>query len=80
MCFNFNSLIKFVIIFIVYNGRKAKLQVFKNICRNMPNTISLILYKTRMTTFIKTKFKKSDDQTNIDKYRVAAYITEYQII
>ena len=39
----------------------------------MPNTISLILYKTRMTTFIKTKFKKSDDQTNIDKYRVAAY-------
>ena len=31
-----------------------------------------------MTTFIKTKFKKSDDQTNIDKYRVAANITEYQ--
>ena len=27
-----------------------------------------------MTTFIKTKFKKSDDQTNIDKYRVAATI------
>ena len=25
-----------------------------------------------MTTFIKTKFKKSDDQTNIDKYSVAA--------
>ena len=23
---------------------------------------------TKMTTFIKTKFKKSDDQTNIDKY------------
>ena len=32
-----------------------------------------------MTTFIKTKFKKSDDQTNIDKYRVAANIIEYQI-
>ncbi len=31
---------------------------------------------TRMTTFIKTKFKKSDDQTNIDKFRVAANITE----
>ena len=31
-----------------------------------------------MTSFIKTKFKKSDDQTNIDKYRVAANITEYQ--
>ncbi len=26
--------------------------------------------KTRMTTFIKTKFKVSDDQTNIDKYRI----------
>ena len=30
-----------------------------------------------MTTFIK---KKSDDQTNIDKYRVAPNITEYHII
>ena len=25
------------------------------------------LFKTRMTTFIKEKLKKSDDQTNIDK-------------
>ncbi len=25
----------------------------------------------------KTKFKKSDDQTNIDKYRVTANITEF---
>ena len=33
-----------------------------------------------MTTFIKMKFKKSDDQTTIDKYRVAANITEYHII
>ncbi len=32
-----------------------------------------------MTTLIKTKFKKSDDQINIDKYRVAANITEYHI-
>ena len=32
-----------------------------------------------MTTFIKTKFKKSDDQTNIDIYRVAANITECHI-
>ena len=36
--------------------------------------------KTRMTPFIKTKFKISDDQTNIDKYRLAANITEYHII
>ena len=33
-----------------------------------------------MTTFIKTKFKISDDQTNIDKYRLDANITEYHII
>ena len=33
-----------------------------------------------MTTFIKTKLKKSVDQTIIDKYRVAANITEYHII
>ena len=38
------------------------------------------IHITRMTTFIKTKFKKSDDHTNIDKYRVAANITEYYII
>ena len=30
-----------------------------------------------MTTFIKTKLKISDDQTNIDKYRLAANITLY---
>ncbi len=36
--------------------------------------------KTRMATFIKTKFKISDNQTNIDKYRLAANITEYHII
>ena len=29
-----------------------------------------------MRTFIKTKFKKSDDKTNIDKYRVKANITK----
>ena len=33
-----------------------------------------------MTTFIKTKVKISDDETNIDKYSLAAYITEYHII
>ena len=33
-----------------------------------------------MTTLIKTKFKISDDQTNIDKYRLATNITEYHII
>ena len=38
-----------------------------------------IVRLTRMTTFIKTKFNKSDDQTNIDNIcRVAANITEYQ--
>ena len=33
-----------------------------------------------MTTFIKMKFKVSDDRTNIYKYRLAANITEYHII
>ena len=33
-----------------------------------------------MTTLITAKLKKTDDQTNIDKYRVAANITEYYII
>ena len=33
-----------------------------------------------MTTFLKKKFKISDDQTNFDKYRLAANITEYHII
>ncbi len=33
-----------------------------------------------MTTFIKTKFKVSVDHTNIDKYKLAANITEYHII
>ena len=33
-----------------------------------------------MTTFIKSKFKIPDDQTNTDKYRLAANITEYHII
>ncbi len=33
-----------------------------------------------MTTFIITKFKKSDYQTNIVKYRVAANISEYHIM
>ena len=33
-----------------------------------------------MTTFIKTKLNKLDNQTNIDKYRVNANITEYHNI
>ena len=33
-----------------------------------------------MTTLRKVKLKKSDDPTNIDKYRVAANITKYHII
>ena len=33
-----------------------------------------------MTTFIKAKLKKSDDQKNIEKCRVAANIREFHII
>ena len=42
--------------------------------------IVIVIIKTGMTTFIKTKLKKSDNQTNIGKYRVAADIAEYHII
>ena len=34
---------------------------------------------TRMTTFMKAKLKKSDDQTNIEKYRVPENILPYYI-
>ncbi len=33
-----------------------------------------------MTTFIKGTLKKSYDQMNIDKYRIAANIIEYHVI
>ncbi len=33
-----------------------------------------------MTTFIKMKLNISDDQTDIDKYRLAANVTEYHIL
>ena len=38
------------------------------------------MIETRMTTFIKMKFKISEDQTNIDMHRLAAYITKYHIL
>ena len=38
------------------------------------------MFITRMTTFIKTNFKISDDQTNIDMYRLVANITVYHTI
>ncbi len=41
--------------------------------------LSFISSKTRMTTYI-SEAKKTDDQTKIDTYRVAANITEYHII
>ena len=44
----------------------------------VPDFTHLKVLATRMTTFIKTKYKKSDDQTIIDKYRVAANIILYQ--
>ncbi len=52
-------------------------------CHWLLNTDSIKIWKlcikTRMTTFIETKFKISNDQMNIDKYRLAANITEYHI-
>ena len=59
---------------------KAKLEKSDVQKKNIPRNYRFIvksqlfheLYFTRMTTFIKTKFKILDDQTNIDKYRLAA--------
>ncbi len=40
----------------------------------------MILIETRMTTFIKAKLNKLDEQKNIDiEYRVALNMIEYQI-
>ena len=46
----------------------------------IPSLLNTIHIITRMIAFIKKKFKKSDDQTNIDQHRVTANITEYHII
>ena len=45
--------------------------IVRVICKNVD--------KTRIKTFIKAKLKNSDDQMNIDKYRVAAELIEYHI-
>ncbi len=39
----------------------------------------LVLIRIEKKTFIETKFKKSDDSTDIGKYKVAVNITEYQL-
>ena len=39
-----------------------------------------IVNLTTMTIFVKAKLKKSDNQTNVDKYRVDDNITEYHIV
>ncbi len=44
------------------------------------NITYIIIFKTRMSTSIKMNHRKSDDQTKIIKYRVAANIIEYHII
>ncbi len=54
---------------------KTLVSVNKMICVLKYCLYNIYKYKTRMTLFIKMKFKKSDD-----KYRVAGKITEYHII
>ncbi len=41
----------------------------------MKKCFDINCFITGTTTFIKTKLRKADDQTNIDKYRVAANMT-----
>ena len=64
----------------LYGGRELDRCYTNYLERSTLTITNSILYKTRMTTFIKSKFKISDDQTNIDKYRLVANITEYHII
>ena len=46
----------------------------------IPKYIHGFVLLTRMTTFRKTKLNITDDQTNIDMYKLAANITEYHIL
>ncbi len=48
--------------------------------KNNFNIAAFYSLKKRLTTFIKVKQKKSDDQMNIDKYRIAANIMIHHII
>ncbi len=50
----------------------------RTIASNVINENNPFLQK-RMTTFIKVKLKKSDDQTNIDKYSCKYYRISYYI-
>ncbi len=59
---------------LLVNGKEVKLS--NDFVPLRKNSLYNYITITRMTTFIKTKFKISDDQTNIDKYRLAANITE----
>ena len=43
-------------------------------------TLNINYNLTRMTIFIKAKLKKSNNHTNIEKFRVTANVTEYHII
>ncbi len=60
---------------ILLNNRRKK-----KILRCKSFLVPKAYKKLRMTAFLKTNFKISDDQANIDKYRLAANITEYLII
>ena len=61
-------------------GRDAKIFEYLYLGCFLSHHIIINKLKTRMTTFIKAKLKNSDDQKNINKYRVAANITENHII
>ncbi len=66
---------------IIFPGKvRLSKDLNKHRMTGLINISLLISCWTRMTTFIKAKLKKWDDQTNIDKCRVAANVTEYLII
>ena len=68
---------KHTIITFNENRTVRAMQTFFLISINLSNCNQLI---NKNDNIHKKKFKKSDNQTNIDKYRVATNITEYHVI
>ena len=68
---------KHTIITFNENRTVRAMQTFFLISINLSNCNQLI---NKNDNIHKKKFKKSDNQTNIDKYRVATNIAEYHLI
>ncbi len=68
------------VVYISYQLSKKNTDFLLFSKSHLCTSICIIYITARTTTFIKANFEKSDDQTNIDKLKVAANIIEYHII